>query len=92
MRVEEMLEGRDSDLEEWKASEKLCKSSRPDSALGASALASCKSQGLRRRSGKQSHKIGKKRVKTSGKKIKGEPYGGPIKDYSEPRGKGKKRR
>ena len=85
MRVEEMLENIEADLEEWKASEKLCKSSRPNSALGSSALASCKSQGLRRREGKQSHKIGKKRVKTSGKKIKGEPYGGPIKDYSEPR-------
>lgn len=94
LRVDEMLEGREDDLEEWKASEKLCKSSRPNSSLGASALSSCKSQGFRRREGSQSHKIGKKRVKTSGKKIKGEPYGGPIPDYSEPkrRNKGKKKK
>ena len=35
---------------EAQATTKLCKSSRPDSALGASQLASCKSQGLRTRS------------------------------------------
>ena len=38
----------DAEIEE-KASRKLCKSSKPNSALGASNLASCKSQGLRRR-------------------------------------------
>ena len=40
------------------ASAKLCKSSRSNSSLGASALASCKSQGYRRREGGKSHKIG----------------------------------
>lgn len=94
MRAEDLFENWADELEEWKASEKLCKSSRPNSSLGASALSSCKSQGYRRREGEQSHKIGKKRVKTSGKKIKGEPYGGPIPDYSEPkrRNKGKKKK
>ena len=48
----------DAEIEE-KASRKLCKSSKPNSALGASNLASCKSQGLRRREGKKSHKLGK---------------------------------
>ena len=38
---------------EAQASKKLCRSSRPDSDLGASQLASCKSQGLRKRSGKK---------------------------------------
>ena len=54
---------------EAQASKKLCRSSRPDSDLGASQLASCKSQGLRSRSGKKSHKIGKKRVTVGGKRI-----------------------
>lgn len=64
------------------ASPKLCRSKKPDSALGASQLASCKSQGYRKRSGKKSYKIGKKRVYVAGKKIKGEPYGGPLPLYS----------
>ena len=38
--------------EEGPASKALCKSSKPASELGASQLASCKSQGLRARSGK----------------------------------------
>lgn len=82
MRVDELLEGRDQDMQEWQASRSLCKSSKPDSALGASALASCKSQGYRRRDGKKSHKVGKKRITVGGKKLKGEKYGGPLKDYS----------
>ena len=67
------------------ASAKLCKSSRSNSSLGASALASCKSQGYRRREGGKSHKIGKSkssRIKVGGKKIKGKNYGGPLPDYS----------
>ena len=67
---------------EAKASDKLCKSNTPDKRLGASNLASCKSQGLRARDGEKSHKIGSKRVKMGGKKIKGKKYGGPIPDYS----------
>ncbi len=67
---------------EAQASKKLCRSSRPDSDLGASNLASCKSQGLRTRSGKKSHKVGKKRVTVGGKKIKGKKYGGPLPDWS----------
>jgi len=68
---------------EWKASKELCTGSKPDSAIGASALASCKSQGYRSRDGKKSHKIGKERVKMGGKKIKGKPYGGSIPNYSK---------
>ena len=37
----------DDDIDEWKATRELCKSSRSNSSLGASALASCKSQGFR---------------------------------------------
>jgi hypothetical protein len=69
--------------ERGKATVKLCKSSRPDSDLGASNLASCKSQGLRSRKGKKSHLIGNNnRVKVDGKKIKGAKYGGPLPDWS----------
>ena len=64
------------------ASAKLCKSSRSNSSLGASALASCKSQGYRRSEGGKSHKIGSIRKKVGGKKIKGKKYGGPLPDYS----------
>ena len=64
------------------ASAKLCKSSRSNSSLGASALASCKSQGYRRREGGKSHKLGSVRKKGGGKKIKGKKYGGPLPDWS----------
>lgn len=69
-------------LDEAKASAKLCKSSTPNSKLGASQLASCKSQGYRRREGKKSHLVGKKRKTVGGKKIKGKKYGGPLPDWS----------
>lgn len=69
-------------LDEVKASAKLCKSSRSNASLGASALSSCKSQGYRRREGKKSHKIGKSRKEVGGKKIKGKKYGGPLPDWS----------
>ena len=61
---------------------KVCRSSKPDSALPKSWLSSCKSQGLRSRTGKKSHKVGTNRVTVGGKKIKGKKYGGPLKDYS----------
>lgn len=63
----------------------VCRSGKPNSALPASWLASCKSKGLRARSGSKSHKLGKSkssRVKVGGKKIKGKKYGGPLPDYS----------
>lgn len=82
MRVVELIEGREQDVLDWQATASLCKSSKPDSALGASALASCKSQGYRRREGKKSHKVGKKRITVGGKKIKGKSYGGPLPDWS----------
>jgi hypothetical protein len=68
-----------------KASRALCTSARPDSDLGASNLASCKSQGLRARDGQKSHLIthGKRKVRVvvGGKRIKGAKYGGPLPDY-----------
>ena len=84
MRIQELLTD-DVDLADWEASRSLCTSSKPNSALGASALASCKSQGYRRREGNKSHKLGKSknsRVKVGGKKIKGKKYGGPLPDWS----------
>jgi len=82
--------GRMMDLAEMeavleKASRALCVSSKPDEDLGASNLASCKSQGLRARDGKKSHKLGKSaksRVTMDGHKIKGDKYGGPLPDWS----------
>jgi hypothetical protein len=75
------VEGGD-DLEEEPASRALCTSGKPDSALGASQLSSCKSQGYRSREGGKSHKVGHERVKVRGKKIKGKKYGGPLPDWS----------
>jgi hypothetical protein len=72
----------DEDLDEEPASRSLCTSGKPDSALGASQLASCKSQGYRSRDGGKSHKVGPERVKVRGKKIKGKKYGGPLPDWS----------
>jgi len=85
MKIYEITETRkdDEELQDWQASASLCKSSTPDSAIGASALSSCKSQGYRRRAGKKKHTVGKKRIPVAGKKIKGAPYGGPLPDYSK---------
>ncbi len=69
-------------LDEEPASRELCNSGKPDSALGASQLASCKSQGYRSRDGGKSHKVGSDRIKVRGKKIKGKKYGGPLPDWS----------
>ena len=77
MKIQEVLS-----VEAGPASKALCRSKKPDHALGASQLASCKSQGYKKRSGKKSYKIGKKRVYVSGKKIKGKSYGGPLPLYS----------
>jgi len=80
-----LMYGINSDSEEVTeepASRELCKSGKPDSALGASQLASCKSQGYRARDGGKSHKVGSDRVKVRGKKIKGKKYGGPLPDWS----------
>jgi len=68
-------------VDEAPASKELCTSSTPNSELGASNLASCKSQGFRSREGGKSHKIGHKRVHVRGKKIKGKKYGGPLPDH-----------
>ena len=83
MKIVELNDKLNDEIEtEWQASKKLCRSSRPNDALGASALASCKSQGLRSRDGKKSHKIGKRRLTVGGKKIKGKQHGGPLPDWS----------
>ena len=74
--------GDDEKVSEEPASRALCQSGKPDSALGASQLASCKSQGYRSRDGGKSHKIGSDRVKVRGKRIKGKKYGGPLPDWS----------
>jgi hypothetical protein len=71
--------------EAGKASRELCKSSKSNADLGASNLASCKSQGLRARDGEKSHKLGKSpksRIKVGGHRIKGQKYGGPLPDWS----------
>lgn len=77
MRVQDLLQ-LEADIEEWAATRSLCKSSKPDSAIGASALASCKAQGYRARQTGKSQKVGKKRVKLGGKKLKSKDYGGPV--------------
>lgn len=64
-----------------KASKALCTSSKPDSQLGASQLASCKAQGLRARDGDKPIP-GKKGQNTKDKKVKSKKYGGVMPDYS----------
>lgn len=85
MRITEFINQEELDDLDERASRKLCLSTTPNSELGASNLASCKSQGLRARSGKKSHLIGnasnKVRITVGGKKIKGKKYGGPLPDY-----------
>jgi|TARA_B100002019_G_scaffold100342_1_gene86458 hypothetical protein len=71
----------DDDIDEWKATRELCKSSRSNASLGASALASCKSQGLRARDTKVKHTINKKRQNITGRKVRGKKYGGPLPFY-----------
>jgi len=79
---QDLADDLDGDIEEAQASKKLCTSSRADSSLGASNLASCKSQGYRARDGKKSHKIGNQRITVGDKKIKGKAHGGPLPDWS----------
>lgn len=89
MKIEDLLAENEQELDDWQATRSLCKSSKPNSALGASALASCKSQGFRSREGNKSHKIGKgkdSRTKMAGKKIKGKAYGGPLPDWGTRKG------
>ena len=71
----------DFEVDEAKASRALCIGSKPDDQLGASQLASCKSQGFRARDGKKSHLVGKERITVGGHKIKGKKYGGPLPDH-----------
>jgi len=61
------------EVTEAKASAELCKSSKPNDALSASDLSSCKSQGLRARTTKRKYKIGGVTKGISGKK-----YGGNL--------------
>ena len=68
-------------LTEWKASRKLCTSGKPNSAIGASALSSCKAQGYRTRETEKEFKIGGDRKKIKGSKVKGKKYGGPLPDW-----------
>jgi len=72
-----------------KASRALCISTKSNSDLGASNLASCKSQGLRAREGNKSHKMGKSpksRMVMGGHKVKGKKYGGKIPDWGTRKG------
>jgi hypothetical protein len=80
MRIFEVIQNKE--LDEEPASRALCQSGKPNAALGASQLASCKSQGYRGRHGNKSHKIGSERIKVKGQRIKGKKYGGPLPDWS----------
>lgn len=90
MKIHDFLTTEDLIQLDEKASRKLCLSSAPNQDLGASNLASCKSQGLRARDGDKSHLIGhgksSVRITVGGKKIKGQKYGGPLPDYGTRKG------
>ena len=77
MRVEDLLQ-LERGIDDWSATRSLCESPKPESAIGASARASCKAQGYRARQTGKTQKVGKKRVKLGGKKLKSKDYGGPI--------------
>lgn len=79
MNIREII---DQPMREEPADRRLCTSSKPDSALGASQLSSCKSQGYRSRDGDKSHLVGANRIKVRGQRIKGKKYGGPLPDWS----------
>ena len=66
------------EVTEAKASAELCKSSKPNDALSASDLSSCKSQGLRARETNRKYKIGGVTKGISGKKVRGGKYGGNL--------------
>jgi hypothetical protein len=68
------------------APKSVCRSGKPDSDLPASWLASCRSQGLRRRDSDKKHTIKGKRISIDGKRIKGRQYGSAgstTPDYSD---------
>ena len=78
MRIHEIIQ------ESGKTPRKVCLSPVSNDELGSSQLARCKSQGLRRREGKKTHKLGKSpdsRITVGGKKIKGKKYGGKLPDW-----------
>jgi hypothetical protein len=77
MRAQEFITDEDQ-VDETPASRDLCQSGKPNSALGASQLASCKAQGYRARDTGKSQKIGSKRVKLRGSTKKSTQYGGPV--------------
>jgi hypothetical protein len=84
MKINEFVTEEELSMLDEKASRKLCLSTTSNKDLGASNLASCKSQGLRAREGNKSHKLGKSpksRVKVGGLKLKGKKYGGRVPDY-----------
>jgi hypothetical protein len=84
MRLNEFITDEDIAALDEKASRKLCASTKSNKELGASNLASCKSQGLRAREGNKSHLLGKgpeSRVVMGGHKLKGKKYGGKIPDW-----------
>ena len=68
--------------EEGPASNALCAKARKGINIGASQVASCKSQGKLIRDTGKSAKVGNKRIKLDHKKIKGKAHGGPLPDYS----------
>lgn len=84
MLIREFVTDEEMQALEEKASRALCVSTKSNKDLGASNLASCKSQGLRAREGNKSHKMGKgpeSRMKMGGHKVKGKKYGGKIPDW-----------
>ena len=68
------------EIVEDKPSKNYCKNT-PKQKMSASWLASCKNRGLVSREGNKTHKIGDKRIKVGGRKIKGAPDG-PLPDWS----------
>jgi hypothetical protein len=84
MKIDEFVTQEELSAIDEKASRALCNSAKSNKELGASNLASCKSQGLRAREGNKSHLMGKdpeSRMTMGGHKVKGKKYGGKIPDW-----------
>lgn len=74
-------------IPEKKATPSTCRRGREGKSIGVSARSSCVSQGLMTRQTDHTDGTGQQGVKGSGKRlqgrrVKGQKYGGPARDYS----------
>ena len=74
MKISEIIPESGGPKQGWKA---YCTNT-PKKKMSSSWLSSCKARGLKSRETGKSQKIGNKRVKLDGKRMKSVKYGGPL--------------